>query len=99
MAITIKTNNHSRHLLYWDDLTVKEQVEHDWIAPEEWDDFTFFRYKGYCYCTSNFMRLDSNTAFYALGGWEGYHGDSFFSGTLIKYTPCGDGVIVAAYYS
>jgi len=39
------------------------------------------------------------------GDWDGYHGDSWFSGTLIKYAPDGCGgidperVICARYFS
>jgi hypothetical protein len=78
--LTIISNYHKRPLLYWHELTDKECAEFDWIKAEEAEDFEFFRYKDWTYCMSDFMRTNGQ-----FEGWDGYSGDSFFSGVLVKY--------------
>ena len=82
--LTIITNNHKRDILYWHDLTPKERKEFDWIVDSDTvtaEDSEFFRYRGSVYCLSDFERVTGDS-FY---GWDGMHGDSFFSGILVKY--------------
>jgi len=87
-------NGHAREVLYWFDLTEEEQAEFDFSDKE---DSTYFRYKGNAYTLGDFMRVDSNSPF--SGFADGYHSDSYFSGVLVKYTECGDGVKVYTYIS
>ena len=82
--LTITTNNHKRDLLYWYDLTDKERAEFDWIDQDETEDFEFFRYKGWTYCMADFMRIEHHND-KEFSSWDGYSGDSFFSGVLVKY--------------
>ena len=92
-SLTIKTNNQFRELLYWHELTEKEQTEFDYDGAE---DSTFFRYKGYTYTLCDFMRVEREGPF---KGWDGILSDSFFSGVLVKFSDDGDAVKVATYYS
>lgn len=91
--LTIKTNNHFRPVIYWDELTTKEQEEYEYLTEEGG---SFFRYRDWTYFLGDFMRIDDNAPF---KGWDGYHSDSFFSGVLVKYSNCGDAVKVGTYYS
>lgn len=103
--MNIKTNNQPRDIIHHYELTDKEKKELDYIDWDtEGDDFTGFRYKGQIYDLGEFVRIipqgqtggpfahyDHNGT---LKGWQGIATDSFFSGTLVRYTPDLDGVIV-----
>ena len=82
--LTIISNYHRRDILYWNELTDQERTEFDWIEEKETGEHTFFRFKGECHCLAAFMRIEhhENGEF---SSWDGYAGDSYFSGTLVKY--------------
>ena len=105
--LRIITNNHRREVLYWPELTQAEQREHDWILESDTQDIDtveFFRYKGWTYCLSDIMRVESYAPV-EFQGWDGYVSETFFSGILVKYAREDDWgidydhVIVASYYS
>lgn len=87
----IKTNNRPRDVLYFHELTQKEQAE---FSHEDRETCTYFRYKGYVYLLDDFVRCPPDLS---TRGWHGCHADSFFSGTVIKYTQCNERVIVGWY--
>lgn len=91
MGIDITTNNTPRALVDWEELTDAERAGFDWTDGDAGE--SFFRYKGQVYALSEFMRAGD-----AFPGWHGYHGDSYFSGVLVRL-PDGDSdsVIVARY--
>lgn len=89
--LTIKTNGHYRPVLYWDELTQKEQADFYWGGAEEG---SFFRYKRSTYHIGEFTRVSGEE----FVGWDGVLGDSYFSGVLVKFSTCGDGVKVGRYY-
>ncbi len=94
---TIKTNYVPRDVLYWHELTAKEQAEHDYLDNETAQlDATFTRYRGVVYYLNDFQRAP-NTIF---PRWDGYHGDSYFSGILVRYAghDC-QRVIMATYFA
>ena len=88
----IKTNNQPRDILTWYDLTPAEQKEFDYLEDGEG---SFFRYKNWVYDLGEFMRFD-HTAI--PGDWHGYASDSFFSGTLVRFTSDYEQVIVGTYF-
>ena len=91
--MTIVTNNQPRDLLYWQDLTAKEQNEFDWLDTEDrQNEAVFFRYRGWTYCLDQFERSINPK-------WDGFAPDSFFSGVLVKFVNDMEQVIVATYYS
>ena len=92
--LTIETNGHYRELVDFCDLPEAVQIDNDWCDPE--DGHMFFKYKGYWYPLSNFMRIAGDDP--KLTEWDGMHSESFFSGVLIKLCPYGDGVVVGSYY-
>lgn len=100
-GVTIRTNNVPRPLIYGYDLTERERAEFDYYTPEELDGAEFFRYRGQVYDASQFEQCPHG---FFPADWDGYKGDSFFSGILIKYPrmPWGevdtDHIIVGVYY-
>jgi hypothetical protein len=92
MTLEIITNANARDLLFWYDLTDKEQAELD---NEETDEL-FFRYRGNVYRLNDFTRVEGNPD---LRGWDGYMTDTYFSGVLVKYVDHYERVIVGRYYS
>lgn len=96
-ALTIISNRQSRAVIYWHDLTASERADFDYIdTAERQESATFARYRGAAYDLGEFMRCDGNSDFAA---WDGYAGDSYFSGVLIKLDRDGDGVTFGRYVS
>ena len=96
--LTIRTNNVPRFTIDGYDLTDKERKEFDYYdTPEEFDSALFFRFKGNVYDVSQFMRIDNDNSDFK--GWQGYSGESYFSGVLIKF-PNNDmeTIIVGRYF-
>ena len=90
--IKIMTNNKPRQLIYGYELTDKQKQDFDYI--EDIDSHDFVKYKNNIYDLSEFMRIENNDS---LKDWHGYSSDSYFSGTLVKYTD-EDTVIMGWYY-
>tara|TARA_R110000744_G_scaffold276023_1_gene388782 strand:+ start:118 stop:420 length:303 start_codon:yes stop_codon:yes gene_type:complete len=70
------TNNHNRDLVYRYD--VPQDVldgDLDWTSDD--DCSGYLQYRGYWYHLSQFMVT-------GIEGWDGFHGDSFFSGVAIR---------------
>jgi hypothetical protein len=96
-GLTITTNNQPRDIVYWFELTDKEQSEFDYLdTADRQDSGAFFRYRGGIYDLNGFMRTAGMPDF---KGWHGYASDSAFSGILVKIVDRGERVIVASYYS
>lgn len=100
----IKTNNVSRDLLCLAEFSAADQAkirkQYDWMDADKLEGTCqFFKYRNCFYHLSDFMST-SCEATGDLAGWDGYAGDSYFSGTLIKYADeYGDRVIVGRYFS
>jgi len=100
--LKIITDNKYRPVLYWHDLTPKEQEEYAYLEAVDKGFDVFFRYRKWCYYLGDFIRVDYNAPFkenIPFKGWDGYHANSFFSGVLVRYSECGDAVKVATYIS
>ena len=104
---TIRTNGHWYHTFGWDELTKKERSDFDYMNTEErQQNGVFVRYRGMVYDLNDFMRIDARIAPHPQRkGWEtwhGYHGDSFFSGVLVRWADpshCHDDRVQLATYS
>lgn len=98
MGVRIITNNVPRFTVYAHELTAAEREQydyHDWAAIDDGrDSATFFRYRGELYDLGNFIRIESDDEF---KDWNGYSGDSYFSGTLVKLID-DESIIVGRYY-
>ena len=81
----IITNNHYRPVLYWHELTTKEQDElkdsYDTI-----DESSFFRYRQKVYDLGEFTRpAYLSNDYMKMNKWDGMFGDTFFSAVVVKY--------------
>lgn len=100
--LTVITNNQSRLLLNWNELTDKEKSEFDYLKTEDRQaEASFFRYRGWVYDVSEFT---STVNVGPLASWHGYASDTFFSGVCIRWLiedGCYDydRLIVGRYYS
>ena len=101
--MNIRTNNVPRELLYLCDFSASDQdkirKQYDWMEPDDLEcNYGFFKYHGCFYHLQDFLRVE-NDASGDLVGWDGYAGDSYFSGTLIRFADndC-DRVIVGRYF-
>lgn len=88
----IYSNYQWREFMYRDE--VPQSVLDDEFSYHD-DDVTdgYFRYKGVWYHLDMFMRGDPT----GDGYWDGAHGDSFFSGVVIKLSDDGDAFQVGTY--
>lgn len=83
----------------WHDFKYRNEVpkavlerEFDWLGEDEGDD-GFFRYKGTWYHRDEFMVTKQ------FPGWDGYKGDSYFSGILLTMSPDGEKYRVGTYFT
>ena len=78
--LKIRSNYHARPLIYWHELTEKEQAElSDYTGAL---DTYFVRYKGDLLPINDFMAIDHREGIFP-DFWHGYSPDTFFSGVLI----------------
>lgn len=97
MAVTIKTNNQWRDLTYRYDVPVKIlETQFDYLTATDDGADGFFCYRDYWYHVSDFMTVSNDSP---LKGWDGYAGDSFFSGVVIKLDKDCERIKVGTYYS
>jgi|TARA_R110002020_G_scaffold144633_3_gene317688 hypothetical protein len=106
--IKIITNNHDRPFLYRHEVPqVILNGDLDWT--DENDNDGYFCYRGIWYHTGQFMRFcgtawiespDPTVSSTEVQSdkWDGYHGDSFFSGILIKLSDDCETYRIATYY-
>jgi hypothetical protein len=79
--LTIKTNRRWRNLAYRSDVPAKVLADQFAHLSEEDGLDGFLCYRGHWYHTSDFMAVGNGSP---LAGWQGYHGDSFYSGVVIR---------------
>ena len=100
MTIKIISNYHWRELLSYYELSDMERAladdYHDWVSDP--GDHLYFVYKGHVYILADFMRIEHHPDG-DFSSWHGYASDSFFSGTLVRLSDCGDSVQVGRYLS
>lgn len=83
-TVNIYGNNHWREVLY---------DKPEWSDDEE----PCFWYKGKKHWLVEYTKTRDNDGW--LRGFDGYAADSYFSGTLIKISECGEAVQVFTYIS
>jgi hypothetical protein len=90
----ITTNNHWHEFRTVDEVPseVLSDYEHLLYNDEMPYDGWIYYHKRWFHI-SDFIRLDSTP------GWHGVHGDSYFSGTLIALSDCGDAYKIGYYTS
>ena len=85
----IKTNNQPRDLLTLRDFSPKDQTkireDFDWLDDID-SNSTFFKYKGWTYNLSEFMRGGAE-------GWDGSIAESWSCGVLVRVSNDGEQVV------
>lgn len=97
--MTIKTNRHWRAFCYRNEVPAEILAnQFDWLDPEDGGLDGFFKYRGWWYHTSEFMAVRGLTEA-PMCDWDGYHGDSYFSGIVVRFSRDGEQYMVGTYMS
>lgn len=96
MGIKVVTNGQWRDFVYRSDVPEKVlKSQFDWTdkAHEDHGDYSdgFLCYRGVWYHVADFQRG-------GIEGWSGSHGDSFFSGVVIRLSKDGEQYQIGTYY-
>lgn len=94
--MTIKTDNKWKYLKSGDELPKKWRKEFDYLTNAQYADIRFAYYNKYYYDVQEFMRLEG--AEIGFRGWDGYQGDTYFSGTVIKLSNDGERYKIGRHY-
>lgn len=87
----IKTDHKFKPLRYRYEVPARVLASYfDWTDADD----GFFCYRGTWYHISQFERAPE-----PLAPWDGYHGDSYFSGVVIKLSRDGEDYMVGTYIS
>lgn len=81
--ITVKTNDHERTLVAWEDLPTQRQAEFDYVEGEDRLSPRFVFYRGTWLDTEDTEGLAPHDL--AALGWSTYLTDSFFSGVVFRH--------------
>lgn len=97
MSVQIITNNQPRDLFPVADLPPEEVQSHglDYIDGEDAHSPRLFRYRGNVYDTGEFTRAPASLA----KDWDGAHGESYFSGVLVRFVDNYERVVVGSWFS
>ena len=87
---TATTDNKEREILSWYDLPDSERAYFDYESARE---SSYIKYRGIWRDVHDMMRSP------VAGYWDGYSGDSYFSGVVVKFDEYGDGVRIGTYTS
>ena len=91
----VKTDNKFRPFKYREEVPLRVlQREFDYLDEEDVSD-GFFKHRGVWYHLSMF---ETTRGMKDLAAWDGYHGDSYFSGTLIKLSRDGESYKIGTYF-
>lgn len=107
MSLAIKTNNHWRQFKYRYEVPAKVLADQfDWTDKdhEKHGDYSdgFIQYHGHWYHLGDFMAVDYTTPRRSddpFKDWQGYAGDSYFSGVVIKVSDDGEEYQIGTYMS
>ena len=96
---TIRTNKHWRQFVYRYDVPAEAlSSQFDWTDRDfkKNGDYSdgFLCYRGTWYHLGDFMQ----GGLHADDTWHGHHGDSFFSGVLIRLSDDGEEYQIATYF-
>lgn len=92
--MNIRTNHQWRQFKYRYEVPASVLArEFDYLTEDDSDGY--FQYRGIWYHTSQFMRCGAMIP----GQWDGFQGDSFFSGVLIRLSSDGESYQVATYHT
>lgn len=95
--MNIITNSIPRPILASYELPVEAVKEFDYYDNWQLDHASFFKYKGCYYDLASFTCINTHNE--TLKDWDGFSGDSWFTGILIRLANDNKSVIVGRYYS
>lgn len=98
MKVTIKSNRQWRNFTYRYDVPARVLADQFDYQDEDETIDGFFSYRGHWYHIDQFMRIGETEAS-PMSEWDGYAGDSYFSGVLIKLSDDGEQYQVGTYFS
>ena len=94
MSVVVSSDGKFKPFLYGDEVPKKVLSDYDWL-PEDEKEHGWVKYKNEYMHLSDFIRLSGS----GVGrDWNGYHADSFFSGTVIKMTNDGEEYKIGRYH-
>ncbi len=94
----IITDHKWKNFLFGYELPATVKTDFDYIDADEIESHDFIKYRGVFYDPSDIMRIEETSPL-ALFGYHGCHGDSYFSGILIKISDDGEQYQIATYIS
>jgi hypothetical protein len=89
--VTVKTNRHWREFLYGYDVPASVRAEYDWLDSDAAVD-GWIKYQGRYSHISDYLLT-------GLDGWDGFAGDSYFSGVAIRLANDGERYQIALVLS
>lgn len=101
------SNGQARELISWEDLTAKEQKDHDYVEGEDRYSFRFFRYRGNVYDIGEMQPVPESLAATLPKSWAGsdddprynyYLAEGFGFGIVISLGDDGDFVVPGRYF-
>ena len=95
MVLRIVTNHHFRPIMSGSQLPPSILAEFDYLSQDEFLEHSFVEYRGNWYDLSEFTQIAADSPF---ANWDGVAVDFWFSGVLIKLSPCGDFAKLARYF-
>lgn len=94
MAVVVSSDGKFKPFLYDYQVPKKVLADYNWLDEDAKAD-GWVKYKNEYLHLSDFMRVSGS----GMGrDWSGAHGDSFFSGTVIKMTDDGEEYKIGRYY-
>lgn len=93
----IVTNNKPRKIVSFFELKSKHQKEMAETFGEQVESLSFFTYKEFVYCLSDFCVVDRHDQI--SKHWDAAYSDTAFSTVLIRLTNYGESIIVGMAYS
>lgn len=83
----VRTDHKWKLLKYGYELSKKQRKQFDYLSDEEFDTHNFVKYRNSYYDVNEFMRVPKHSD---MPGWDGYHGETYFSGIVIKLSSDGE---------
>ena len=96
MGLVITTNHHHRPFKYRYQVPKKVLEWYSWLDQDDSLD-GWISYRGHWMHSSDFMHLAPSDPASPFRGWDGYHGDSYFSGTVIRLHESGETYQIGTY--
>ena len=85
----VRTDHKWKSLKYGYELPKNQRKQFNYLSDEEFDTHNFVKYRRSYYDVNEFMAIPNRSSS-DLGAWDGYHGETYFSGIVIKLSSDGE---------